>query len=199
MIVTERRRAAVARAGRLLGAAGMVHLAAGAAWAAEGGGQGDPWLDLLWKAINFAVLVGVIWYFGRKPLANLLRGAAQAAQAALSQPRERARQAEAELAEQRRRIGNLQAELQRLQGEAREEARAEHERLLAEGRVQAGRIKATVRLQVEQEFAKARKELQAELARQTMRLAEEMIAGRLDDATRQRIVARAIDELGAGA
>ena len=199
MIAMERCRAAAARAGRVLGAAAAAQLAASAAWAAEaeGAGHGDPWLALLWKAVNFAVLVGLIWYFGRKPIAGMARRAARASQAALSERREHTRQAEAELAEQRHRIESLQAELERLQGEARDEARVEHDRLLAEARAQGERIKVTARQQVEQEFAKASKELQAELASQTIRLAEQMIAKGLDDAARQRIVTRAIDELGA--
>lgn len=184
------------RAGWLAGA--LVLLTAVPAWAAEGGGaHGDPWMELLWKAVNFLVLAGVLWYFGRKPLANMLRGAAQEARAELEARREAAHRAETDLTRQRDRITNLQAELERMAGAARGEAQAEHARLLAEARAQAERIRTTVHMQMEQEFSKARKALQAELAQQTVRLAEELIRQRMDDAGRQRIVTQAIDQLGA--
>jgi F-type H+-transporting ATPase subunit b len=192
----ERCRAAVARMGLGVGVVGAALFAASAAWADEAEVHGNPWLPLLWKTINFVLLMAIIWYYGRKPAATFLRGAAQAAQAVLGEPRERVRAAEAELAAQRKRIGDLESELERLLAEAREEARREYERVIAEAHVQAERIKAGVQAQVELEFGKARKELQAELARQTVRLAEEMISRRMDAAAQQRIVTEAIESLG---
>jgi F-type H+-transporting ATPase subunit b len=183
-------------------AAGLVILlapwAAGVAWAAEGGSD-DPWRDLLWRAVNLGTLLVLLYLFARKPIAGLFGGAARAARAELDAQREDARRAEAELAEQRRRIEGLQAELERMAAEAREEARSEHERLLAEARRQAERIRGAVRLQVEHEFSKASKALQVELARETVRLAESLIQGRMDDAGRSRLTTQAIERLGAGA
>lgn len=171
---------------------------AGTALAEEGGGGGNPWMALAWKAVNLAVLLGLIWYFGRKPIGAMFRGAAKQAREALEERRAQASGAQAQLADQRRRIEGLEAELERMAAEARAEAQSEHERLVNEARAQAERIKTTVGMQVEQELAKARKELQAELANDTVRLAEEMIRQRMDDDSRKRVVSRAIDQLGAG-
>lgn len=172
--------------------------AAPAAWAAEGGEGGDPWMTLMWKGINFVILWAVIIFFARKPVAAMFRAAAQEARDALEGRRERARKAEEATDEQRSRIENLEAELERLLNEAREEARAEHERMVAEAHTHAERIKTSVQLQVEQSFNRARQELQADLARETVNLAEKMIRERMDDSARERIVTRAIDDLGAG-
>jgi F-type H+-transporting ATPase subunit b len=189
---------AAALAGRLAGPAAALQLAAGLAWAAEGeGGGANPWMALLWKSVNFAVLVLGIWYFGRKPIGNMLRGAAQAAQAALAGQRERARQVEVELEAQRRRIEGLEADLARMAAEARAEAELERARLVAEAHEHAERIKRGTAVQVEQEFNKARKELQAELAAETVRLAEALIRGRMDERGRQRLATRAIEQMGA--
>jgi F-type H+-transporting ATPase subunit b len=198
MIATQWRRSALALMARMAGAALVAQLAAGVAWAAEGAAAGgDPWRALLWKTVNFAVLIGLLWYFGRKPLHALLYGSARASRAEFDEHNDWARQAEDDLAEQRRRIDELQAELQRLLGEARDEARSEHERLLGEARGQAERIKAAVQVQMEQEFNKARKELQAELAGQTVRLAEQLITRRLDEPARKRLMSQAVEQLGA--
>ncbi len=199
MILTRWSRVAAALAGSVAGLAVLVQLAAGAAWAAEGGaGGGHPWRDLGWKAVNFLILAWLLWRYARKPVAGMLQAAASEAQKALGTRQEAARKAEAELAAQRDRIANLEAELQRLLGEARAEAVQEHARFVAEARVQTGRLKTATGLQVEQEFSKARKELQIELAQETVRLAEAMIRQRLDDASRQRFVAQAIAQMEAG-
>lgn len=201
MIVTERGRHPLVPGGRAVAAAVLAQLAPWAlgatpALAAEGG-SGNPWMDLLWKAVNFLVLAGIIYYFARKPVGNLMRGAAKESKDTLDEQRERAAGAEAEAAEQRRRIENLEADLQRMLNESREEARSEHERLVAEARNQSERIRHAVSTQVEQEFNKARKELQAELAQETVRLADTMIRERMDDRRREQAADRAIEQLGA--
>lgn len=198
MIETQRRRPFLALTGRVMGAAMAAQLIAGVAWASEGAPTGNPWLGLLWKTVNFVVLVWILWYFGRKPVKALLGNAAVQSQVEMDEQRQFAQEAQDDLTQQRKRIENLEAELQRMLAETREETRAEQARLVAEARDQAERIKAGVQQQMEQEFAKARKDLQAELADQTVRLAETIVRQRMDDTSRERLTSRAIDQLGSG-
>ncbi len=187
------------RAGLCLRGAGAalaaLALPAPAVLAAEGGG-GDPWLELLWKLVNFLVLAGIIYHFGRRPIADLFRGAAERAKGLLDSARQEARQTEDALAEQKRKIDGLQAELERWLAEAREDARQEQERLTGEARETAERIRVQTHHLVQQEFRKARADLQRELAGETVRLAEGMIRQRLDDAGQERLVDATIDQLG---
>ncbi len=53
-----------------------VALFAGSVLAAEGG-SGNPWMDLLWKAVNAGALVTLLVVFARKPIGNLFRNAAR--------------------------------------------------------------------------------------------------------------------------
>ncbi len=175
----------------------LLVLAAPAALAAEGGGT-NPWLELLWEAVNFFGLLAVLIYYFRKPLRGVLRAGAENARAGLDGARASAKEAEDELARQREQIANLQAELARLREEARAEADDERERLTAAARDQAERIQAQTRRQVEQEFGKARHALKEQLAAETLRLAEEMIQSRMDEETRRRLAEDSIEQLGAG-
>jgi hypothetical protein len=56
----------------------LLVLSVGTAFAAaegsEGGGSWSPWM-LLWRVINTAALIGVLVYFLKKPMANLLESA----------------------------------------------------------------------------------------------------------------------------
>jgi F-type H+-transporting ATPase subunit b len=170
-------------------------LTAATALAAEGG-VANPWMELFWKAVNFTALMVLLWVYARKPLANLLRGAAKETRDELTRNREETESALRELAEQRGKIENLEAELQRLLAEAKEEAAREQERLTGEARAQAERIKTQMELRLEQEFNKARSEMRRQLAEETVRLAEELIRRRLDDSTQARLTDRTIDSLG---
>lgn len=176
-------------------AGALLLLAPRAALAAEGGSS-DPWMDFLWKVVNFTVLMALLVFFARKPLARLFREAAQRTLEAMQQGRSDARDAEQQLAEQQRKIENLQAELVRLREEALNEAREESERVLAEARATAERIKEQMRFQVEQEFKKASSDLKRQLADEAVRLAGEQISKQLDDKARQKLAANAIDQLG---
>lgn len=184
------------RAGKLLliwGAAMLVM--APAAFAAEAA-AGDPMMNLVYKTINFVVLLAILIYFGRKPVANLLRGAAEKTRTELETAREAARSAEAQLAEQKSKIDNLEAELERLRQEARHEAQTESERVIAEAQAQGEHIKAQIQLQVVQEFSKARTELKRQLADRTIQLAETQIEAQLDPKRREELAQTAIQHMG---
>lgn len=177
---------------------GGVWLALGASpvWAAEGG-SANPWMDLLWKAINLLALLVLLHLFARKPLLNMFRAVAEGTKQGLSSQREDAEQAKREQVAQKEKIAGLQAELERLVAEARKEATDERDRLIEEARGQAGRIAENTRQQVAQEFSKARIELRRQLAEETVKLAEKMITERLDDSARERLVGTTIEQLGA--
>ena len=180
----------------ILSAPGAV-LFAGSVLASEGG-AGNPWMDLLWKAVNFGALVLVLVVFVRKPIANLFRSAARGAKEVLAAGKDEAASAEAQLAEQNEKIAGLQAELERMAAAAREDAAQEGRRMIAEARAHAERIKAQIRLQVEQEMNKARKELKTELAGETVKLAEELLGKRLGEKGRAALVDHTIAQLGSG-
>lgn len=157
------------------------------ALAAEGMG-GNPWLNLLYKAINFVVIVAIIWYFGRKPLGRFLRDNAAESKAALDERRKAAEAAEAELAEQRRKIDGLEAELRQMVEQARADAESEREQMLEDARHQAERIKQHMAMQVEQEFAKASAELKQQIADEMYRSAQELIEKRMNADLNKRLV-----------
>ncbi len=152
-------------------------------------------IDLVYQGINLAVLLGVIIYFARKPVARFLRGSAQAAKEGYDGTRQAAEKAAAELEEQKQRIAGLEAELGRMVQATREDAETERRQLLREAEAQAERIMAQARQQVEQEMNKARSELRAQLADEAVKLAEETIKSRVDDQRRKELVSDYISSI----
>ena len=166
------------------------------AFAAEGGVD-NPWMELLWKSVNFFVLMAILVFVARKPLQAMLRGGAGELKSTYDRTRSEAGAAEAELKTQQEKIANLQADLEKLLAEARTGAEQEKIRLTEEAREQAEKIKAQVQVQIEQEFKKASLELRKQLAAETVKLAEEMISRKMDKKQREQLVTETIEQLGA--
>jgi len=157
--------------------------------------HGNPWLDLLWKAVNLAVLVGLIVYFGRRPVASALRALAKEALDRWSGAHQAAQAAQADIAAQRKQIEGLAGELKRMTADAGADAERESARMTQEARQQAERIMALAGEQVEQEMAKARTELRQQLAEETLRLAQQMIEQQTTPDQRKRLMEAYLREM----
>jgi len=166
-----------------------------AAGAAGGEVHGNPWGDFLWKVVNFAILVGLLYFVLRKPVGRALRGAAQRARQALSDSRESAEVTIQRLEDQRKSIANLQLELERLKEDARAETAAEGERLKRDAEALAERLKRQVQQRVEQAGNQALETLRGELADEAVRAAEGLIRERMDNAAQKKLVQEHIDGL----
>ena len=176
-----------------LAAGSAALLAAAPAWAA--GGDGDPWMDFLWKTVNFSILVGLLYLVLRKPVATALRAAAERAMGTLGDARENAEQMAQQLESQRRTMESLQAELERLREDARKDTEEEAERLKSEAQATAERLKSQVSGQVEQARAQALAAIRADLADEAVKMAETLIRGKVDSKAQKRLVVDHIQRL----
>ena len=157
--------------------------------AEEGGAEhGNPWMDLLWKAVNFAALAVLLWYFLRKPVAKALRESSARVKGTVDEARESAAAMDRRYQDQRRNLENLKTELERLREDARAETTSEGERLKREAQATAERLTGQIEKQVQQARGRALQSLRAELADEAVRLAENMIKQRMDDAAQRRLL-----------
>ncbi|MFP4474186.1 MAG: ATP synthase F0 subunit B [Desulfatibacillaceae bacterium] len=133
------------------------------AWAAEGAPSWRATYDeiLLW--VNFAILVALIFKFGRQPLKSFLRGEQEEIAEQLDRAEKRRNQVRAELAEMEKKVrerDQRMAQVQersRIQGEENrkkiiEEARRESENLLQEAKKRSGFQLEEARRQVKNEM-----------------------------------------------
>lgn len=179
-------RLSVLRGGAL--SAWLLVLAPAVALAEETAHHGNPWLDLLWKAINLAVLIGLIVFFTRKPVGAAFRTMAKETADRWTGAHQAAQDARAEIAAQRSQIEGLEDELKGMVADVQADAQRESTRLVAEARAEANRILANARIQVEQEIAKARADFKRQLAEETVRLAEQMVRDEITPAERKRLM-----------
>jgi len=187
------------RTGRsLAGALGLAALAVagvpGAAWAAEGGGLAD----LLYQALNLAILLGVLIYFGRKPVMAYFASRRSDIKRDLDSAAELLAAAEARNSEIQRKLADLESEIEETRETARKRADEECERILAEARKAAERIRSDAHAAAEQELARARRELRAEAADLAVQLAGELLREQTGEGDRERLLDEFITRVESG-
>jgi F-type H+-transporting ATPase subunit b len=150
-------------------AATILAVAAAAAWAdplwaAEAGADWRSTYDLVMRWINFGILAGLIFYFGRRPVSNLLTTQAD-------RHRERIRQLE----EQRDAALERLAEVQQLQQAHQDRLELLRERISAEGERQREALIEDGQREGEVLIAQAHRRIALALRDARTRLRDEMV------------------------
>lgn len=176
-----------------------VHSLARPAALAEQPAQGDSSSrELLFDWINFILLVGVLVYALRKPLAQFFTHRSSALEHALEEGRTALEAARVQLAEAEGKMRRLEKDIAALKEMAAREREAERERLRLAGEEEARRILESARAMIDSATQAARLELHSAVASEAVALAEKMIRERLDEASRARLVSRFLQAIEAG-
>ncbi len=166
-----------------------------AALAAEAGGKWGVWLSV-GRLFNLAVVVGILVWVARKPLANFYAARTQAIRERLAEALAARQEAEAKLAEMQARMSRLDDELREIREKAEKEAREEYERLVAAAARDAEKIIERAREEIEGMTRAAQKELMAHTAELSVRLAEEKIRREITPEDRSRLFSGFVTKLG---
>jgi F-type H+-transporting ATPase subunit b len=162
----------------------------GSAWAAEGS------LLTIGKLTNLILVISVLIWIARKPLANFFASRSQAIRDQIAEAQNARREAEERLAEINARMSSLDDELAEIKAAAEKEAREESQRLLAEAERDAQKIIERTRREIEGMTRAAQFELKAHVAELSVQLAREKIQGEMTEDDRNRLFTRFIDRLG---
>lgn len=147
--------------------------------------------------LDFAAFVGILVYFGRKPIAAMLDKRYVDIAKEIAAAKELRDAAQAKYDEYRKRIEGLEEELARTLAEVRQGTEIEMKRLLDDAQAQVDKITAEEQLRLEQESKRLREELQRDAATLALQLAESKLQSRLDASGQQRLLERALHDLEA--
>lgn len=164
----------------------LVVLAPASALAASGS-ESVAW-DLIWRVVNLALLLAVLFVFARKPIQAFFQGRRERIQGELQSAAQLRKEAEQRYAKWQRQLVDLDAELERVRATARERAEAERERILADARAAAERIRSDAHVAVEQELRRAREQLRDEASALSIQLASELLQAQVTDTDRDRLL-----------
>ena len=164
---------------------------------AGGDGGGRAVYDLVMRGVNFAILVGVLIYFARKPVINGIRNSIESVRKMLQDAEESRLNAEARMKETEERLNRVDKEVAELLESAQKEGEIERERVLAEASETVEKIRKEMVLATEQELNKSREILKEYAAEAAVVLAEEIIREKVSQDDHRRFIADYLDKLEA--
>jgi F-type H+-transporting ATPase subunit b len=165
------------------------------ALASEESNKWGIWLDI-GRVFNLALVVGLLVWATRKPLANFFSGRTQAIREQLEEAQKARKNAEEKLAEIESRMSRLDDELQEIKNSSEKEARKEYQRLVEAAGQDAEKALERSRQEIDAMTRTARQELKLHAAELAVKLAEEKIRGEITDADHKRLLARFVTGLG---
>jgi F-type H+-transporting ATPase subunit b len=149
-------------------------LVAGSAEAAEADAA-NPWVGLLWKFVNFAILAGALFYFLRKPISLALIDRHEGVKQALAEAREAKAAAEAKYREYTARVTNLEEEVRAIEEEFRAEAERQKLKVIRDAEASAEYIRRQAETAGANEVKRATDELRTEFSELALRIAQELV------------------------
>jgi F-type H+-transporting ATPase subunit b len=159
----------------------------------------DPgWWPTIWKAANFAILVGLLGYFLRAPLATYLNGRIGKVREDLVTAAQTRETAVRQLAEIDAKLAALPAELEALKRQGAEDLVAERARIEQDAQAERQRVLEHTRREIEMRLRVARRELLELGANLAVNVAAERIRTSITSEDQVRLVARYASQLQAG-
>ncbi len=166
------------------------------ALALAGGDAGFEFTIHGFYIIDFLIFVGILVYFGRKPIAAMLDQRHRSVADEIQKAHQMHAEAEAKFNEYRFRLERLDKELTSVLDDVREGTKIEVQRILEDAERVAGRIAADEKTRLEQEAKKIRDNLARHAAEVALELAEIQVRTRLEkDGKQDQLVDRIVTEL----
>ena len=167
---------------------------------AAGGGEGGGFINLdktlIIQAVNFGLLLLVLWRFLYKPLTAKMEERTLAIKKSLEEAQAARAEAQRERAEHAAKIQAANAEAQAIRAAALKEAADEQRRLVEAARAEAARLVESAKAELDQDVRRAKQELRQEVSDLAITVAERLIKKSLRDEDHRRIVEDAIAHIG---
>ena len=153
--------------------------------------------ELIYKTINFIILVGGLAYILRKPLAGFFAQRTADIKGSLEEGRKALEASQARLTAIEEKLRHLEEEIAAFKISAAREMGAERLRMQQAAAAESEKMLESARSRMETTTRAAKLELRFFIAAEALKQAEQMIRGRLDDATRSRLVSQFVTKLDA--
>ncbi len=157
--------------------------------------EGESTRDLLFKIVNFAILVGGLSYILRKPLADFFAERTATIRKELEEGRKALEASHARLKSVEEKMDGLEQHIAILKETAEKEEEAGRVRLQEAARRESERIAEAARNEIESATRVAQVELKSFAAQQAIRLAEEILRNRMDKKQLASLVDGFVEEM----
>ncbi len=167
---------------------------------ASGGGEGvdrhADLVDLLYRFINFALLVIILgWVLKKVRIGEFFKSRSEEIQKKLAELRSGKEESERKFFEIERKFREFEENRQTLIEQFRAEGLAEKEAIIAEARERARQLIEQAELSIQQELKSAKERLQREVVALAAERAKDIIAGEITDKDQDRLVDEFIEKV----
>ncbi len=171
-------------------AAAMVLVTGALAWASDAHGEAHelPWGNFIARVVNFVIVVGIIWKFAGKGIADFFRGRQDKIRHELDDLDARRRDAEAKIKDVEKSIANLDKEKAAILAEAKAQGEALKAAIVAEAEKKAVQIKTAAENAAATERKVMLDQIRAEVAGMIVETAEALIKEKLTAEDHQKLV-----------
>ncbi len=150
---------------------------------------------LIWEAINFAILVGLLGWLAVKQGGPLLRARSKEIMDGLAAGEKAKAEADARAAQVQAKLANLEKEIAALRTDAREEGEREADRIRRETKAEIDRIHVQAEHEIESAGKQARLEVQRAAAMLALELAETKVRSRMSPEVQAQLVMGFVTDL----
>jgi F-type H+-transporting ATPase subunit b len=169
--------------------------------AAEGGSEGGFGLNfdiLETNLINLSIIIGVLFFFGRKVVGNTLAERRSRIEEAVRDAEKRQKEAAASLADAQQKLAKAQAEAEKIRTAAEENAQVARAAVLEAAAKDVERMRETAVQDLNTERERAIADLRQRVAALAMQRVESQLRDHLDDSAQQQLIDRSIALMGGG-
>ena len=154
------------------------------------------WWDLLWRTLNFAVLLIVLIKVLAKPIANGLHARQQSIKEQFTDLEERKVEADNAYKTYEEKLASIDQEVSDIIQSAVAQGEAEKERIISDANRAAEDIKRQAEMAIQHELAEAKLKLREDVSNQAVVMAEELISKTLQDADQVKLIEDSLAKVG---
>jgi F-type H+-transporting ATPase subunit b len=163
--------------------------------AGSGESKGHNWVDFAWRALNFLVLAGFLYWLLAKKIKEFFAGRRDDIKIALSQAMAAKEEAEKKYKEYTAKLEKATEEIAGISEMIKAQGLAEKERILEDAKKAAVKMKEDTQARVEQELKKAGNLLRTEAVKLSVEMAEELLKRNITPADHDIMVKDYLDKV----
>lgn len=171
------------------------------AFCASAGGEVDHkaqlW-DFMWRLLNFAVLVFILYKLAWKRLVNFFRNRREDIKTSLAETEERKVEAEEKFKEYEVKLTKATDDIQNISEMIKAQGFAEKQKLIADAEKAAEKMKEDAKARMDQDLKKAGSQLRAEAVELSIKVAEDILKRNVSKEDHEKMVKEYIDRMVKG-
>ena len=164
--------------------------------APEEGGHASILKEYIWKIINFAILVIILFKFGKKPLGDFLKKRTELIEKTLNEAREAKETALKALREAEERVKTKDAEVKAILDAAKKSGELERDRIIVESAKLKEKILEQAKTNIDYELKHAKESIKAEAVELAMELAEKKLKEKLTKEEQEKLLDESLVKIG---